>query len=146
MDKLNNILIELNNVKKKLKKIELYIENYCSKYAYNNNTEQYTSGEILSYKNLIIDKDSKSVKIDNKIIDVNKFEYMALLLFLNNIGVVLNRIQIYTHVYNKDNLIIKNYTDNNLRNIDVNIYRLRNKIGWNIIKTKRGFGYYIEQL
>ena len=99
-----------------------------------------TTNEI-SVKNVTLNTADKSVKVDNKEVELTGKEYEILEYLLQNKGKVLSRDNIRDHVWNYD------YEgESNL--IDVLIKNIRKKISpedsLSIIQTKRGLGYVIK--
>ena len=91
---------------------------------------------ILSYQGLIIDRNMKSCEVDGVNVPLTKKEFDILELFLSSPEIIFSREEILDKVWEEDVLVID-------RTIDVNINRLRKKLGEygkNII-TKSGYGY-----
>ncbi len=79
------------------------------------------------------------MKLDGDSIKLTKKEFEILKLFLENQGRVFSRDEILTRVWNIESYVLD-------RTIDVNITRLRKKIGEygkNIV-TRLGYGYCFE--
>lgn len=97
--------------------------------------------ELLAVDGLIVDLDAKSVKIDGTPVELTKLEFELLLVFLQNKGKLFSREDLLIKVWPSDALV----TD---RTVDVNITRLRKKIGQygKFVKTKVGYGYYFENI
>lgn len=97
--------------------------------------------ELLAVDGLIVDLDAKSVKIDGTPVELTKLEFELLLVFLQNKGKLFSREDLLIKVWPSDALV----TD---RTVDVNITRLRKKIGQygKYVKTKVGYGYYFENI
>ncbi|MCQ2218571.1 MAG: response regulator transcription factor [Paludibacteraceae bacterium] len=97
------------------------------------------SEKLLKVGGLTVDLQTKSVKIDETSIDLTKLEFELLLVFLQNKGKLYSREDLLQKVWPSDALV----TD---RTVDVNITRLRKKIGayGKHVKTKVGYGYYFE--
>ena len=95
--------------------------------------------ELLGYRDLLIDKAKKKVSIKNEEISLTKKEFEILILLLENKGRVLSREDILSRVW-KDEVYVLD------RTIDVNITRLRKKIGeyGKHIVTRLGYGYCFE--
>ena len=91
---------------------------------------------VLIYKGLSIDVESKTVTIDGKIANLTKKEYELLRILLSNKDHVLSRQQLVSMVWTGDSLVSD-------RTVDVNITRMRKKIGAysSCIVTRQGFGY-----
>ena len=95
---------------------------------------------ILSYQGLIIDRNMKSCEVDGVNVPLTKKEFDILELFLSSPEIIFSREEILDKVWEEDVLVID-------RTIDVNINRLRKKLGEygkNII-TKSGYGYGFKQ-
>ena len=95
---------------------------------------------ILSYQGLIIDRNMKSCEVDGVNVPLTKKEFDILELFLSSPEIIFSREEILDKVWEEDVLVID-------RTIDVNINRLRKKLGEygkNII-TKTGYGYGFKQ-
>ena len=95
---------------------------------------------ILSYQGLIIDRNMKSCEVDGVNVPLTKKEFDILELFLSSPEIIFSREEILDKVWEEDVLVID-------RTIDVNINRLRKKLGEygkNII-TRSGYGYGFKQ-
>ncbi|HIX86254.1 MAG TPA: response regulator transcription factor [Candidatus Parabacteroides intestinigallinarum] len=95
--------------------------------------------ERLEYKTLILDTKRIKASVDGAEIPLTKKEFEILRLLLENKGNVFSREEILSRVW-KDEVYVLD------RTIDVNITRLRKKIGIygkNIV-TRLGFGYCFE--
>jgi len=94
---------------------------------------------IISYKGLVIDVSSKKVKIDNGEVLLTRKELEILVLLLQNIGHVFSRDEILTRIWKEDVYVLD-------RTVDVNMTRLRKKIGGygKCIITRLGYGYCFE--
>lgn len=95
---------------------------------------------ILSCQGLIIDRNMKSCEVDGVNVPLTKKEFDILELFLSSPEIIFSREEILDKVWEEDVLVID-------RTIDVNINRLRKKLGEygkNII-TKSGYGYGFKQ-
>ena len=95
--------------------------------------------EQLIYKGLVIHIPQKKVMIDGEEAPLTKKEFEILLLLLQNQGRVFSREDILTKVWNDEAFVLD-------RTIDVNITRLRKKIGiyGKRIVTRLGYGYCFE--
>lgn len=94
----------------------------------------------LNYKSLVMDLDRKNVSVDGEGIDLTKTEFEILhLLFANS-----------PHVYSREEILSKIWSDDVIvlgRTVDVNITRLRKKIGeyGKCVVTRHGYGYCFEE-
>lgn len=95
----------------------------------------------LSYKGLVVDNVGKTVTIDGAPVVFTRTEFDLLCLFLQHRGEVFSRQQLLDEVWPKDVIVTE-------RTVDVNITRLRKKLGAYAacIVTRLGFGYTFEEL
>lgn len=100
---------------------------------------QLRENEELHYKGLTINVPQKKVIIDGEEVSLTKKEFEILLLLLQNAGRVFSREDILSKVWNDEVYVLD-------RTIDVNITRLRKKIGeyGKHIVTRLGYGYCFE--
>lgn len=94
---------------------------------------------VLRYQGLEMDLDKKTVSIDGADVPFTKTEFELLHLLLEEKGRVFSRQELIDKVWPKDVLVLD-------RTVDVNITRLRKKIGRfaKCIVTRLGFGYYFD--
>ena len=90
----------------------------------------------LVYEDLKLDQKKKEISISGQIINLTRKEFEILTLLLKNRGQYISRDEILKRIW-KDDVIVTE------RNVDVNIARLRKKIGdyGKNIKGKSGYGY-----
>ncbi len=95
--------------------------------------------EQLTYKSLILDIVKKKVSIDGTEVPLTKKEFEILFLLLQNKGRVFSREDILGRIWSEEVYVLD-------RTIDVNITRLRKKIGiyGKCIVTRLGYGYCFE--
>ncbi len=95
--------------------------------------------ECLRYESLCLYLSSKQCTIDGQEITLTKKEFEILKLFLSLKGVIFSRAEILSRVWEGDVVVLD-------RTIDVNITRLRKKIGiyGKHIITRNGYGYGFE--
>lgn len=97
-------------------------------------------GEILvRYGDIELDTVKKRVVISDEKVELTRKEYEIIRLLLENPGKIFSREEILGIVWGKD-VIVTN------RTVDVNITRLRSKLGkyGASLKNKTGYGYYFE--
>lgn len=94
---------------------------------------------FLQYEGLVMDLDKKTVTVDNQSISFTKMEFELLRILLQDKGRVFSRLELIDLVWPKDVLVLD-------RTVDVNITRLRKKIGKyaQLVVTRHGFGYYFD--
>lgn len=95
-----------------------------------------SSVQELSYESLVMDLAKMTVTVDGEPALLTKTEFEVLKLFLENRGRVFSRQELLDRVWPKDVVVIE-------RTVDVNITRMRKKIGRysSCIVTRHGFGY-----
>lgn len=101
--------------------------------------EKKEVSEKLEYETLVLDTKRIKATVDGEEIPLTKKEFEILKLLLENKGNVFSREEILSRIW-KDEVYVLD------RTIDVNITRLRKKIGpygKNIV-TRQGFGYCFE--
>lgn len=93
------------------------------------------------YKNIVLDNLKRTVKIDDKFVDLTNFEFKILEILISNIGIVFSRSQLLQHLRGDDGFEISE------RAIDVQIVNLRRKLGnsGENIETVRGVGYKLKE-
>ena len=93
----------------------------------------------ISYQGLVLNLDKKTVSIDGENVPFTKTEFELLRLLLEEKGRVFSRQELIDRVWPKDVLVLD-------RTVDVNITRMRKKIGpfAKCIVTRLGFGYYFD--
>jgi DNA-binding response OmpR family regulator len=84
-----------------------------------------------------VDFESKLVKKDGKIVNLTAKEFEFLEFLLANRGSLVSTEMIQDQLWNSEEFVNSNV-------IQVIVYRLRNKLGKDLIKSKRNMGYFIE--
>lgn len=94
---------------------------------------------VISYQGLLLNLDKKSVSVDGEDVSFTKTEFELLRLLLEERGRVFSRQELIDRIWPKDVLVLD-------RTVDVNITRMRKKIGRfaKCIVTRLGFGYYFD--
>ena len=95
---------------------------------------------ILNFQGLVLDLDKKTVTIEGEPVAFTKTEFEILHTLLDERGRVFSRQELINRVWPSDVLVLD-------RTVDVNITRLRKKIGpfAKCIVTRLGFGYLFEE-
>ncbi len=93
----------------------------------------------LSYEGIVVDENAKSVTVDGRELMCTKLEFELLSFFLQHPGRVYSREELLKRCWPQDVRVLD-------RTVDVNITRLRKKIGryGGRIKTRVGYGYCFE--
>lgn len=102
-------------------------------------SENLKMPEQISYQSLVIDITKKKVSIDGTEVPLTKKEFEILCLLLQNKGRVFSREDMLSRIWSDEVYVLD-------RTIDVNITRLRKKIGayGKCIVTRLGYGYCFE--
>ena len=95
--------------------------------------------KVINYQGLTLNLDKKTVAIDGNEIPFTKTEFEILHLLIEERGRVFSRQELIDRIWPRDVLVLD-------RTVDVNITRLRKKIGLcaKCIVTRLGFGYYFD--
>ena len=97
------------------------------------------SPETLRYDHLVLNLNTKTVSVDGEEVAFTKTEFELLRLLLEHKGRVFSRQELIDRVWPKDVMVLD-------RTVDVNITRMRKKIGRYApcISTRLGYGYYFN--
>lgn len=92
------------------------------------------------FEGIRIDTESKQLTVDGEDVALTKKEFEILLLLVKNTGRVFSRQEILSRVWDDDVYVLD-------RTVDVNITRLRKKIGryGEYILTRQGYGYSFKK-
>ena len=106
-------------------------------------SEQVVSGfaeNKIVYEGITLDLNAKTATCDGKELEFTKLEFELLSFFLQHANKVYFREDLLKNCWPQDVLVLD-------RTVDVNITRLRKKIGHygKQIKTRVGYGYYFEK-
>ena len=95
------------------------------------------NAKLLRYDGLVVDQNSKIVTIDHLVVELTRTEFDLLALLLSHRGQVFTRLELLDRVWPDDVIVTE-------RTVDVNITRLRKKLGdyAACILTRQGFGYF----
>lgn len=100
----------------------------------------YTAEErLIAFEGLMLDLGKKMATLDGESVNLTKTEFELLGLLLKHRGQVFSRQQIFDAVWPEDVVVSD-------RTVDVNITRIRKKIGryGSYIVSRQGFGYLFE--
>lgn len=95
--------------------------------------------KVITVDNLALDLGRKSVTIANESVLLTRKEFEILAMLVSHKGKYFSRQEILDYIWSDDVIVTE-------RNVDVNIARLRKKIGeyGNYIKGRSGYGYCFE--
>ena len=119
-----------------LREVMVRVRAVLRRTAVDNGEEQQ---HLITYQGIVMNLDKKTVTIDGEEIAFTKTEFELLHLMLDERGRVFSRQELIDRVWPKDVLVLD-------RTVDVNITRLRKKIGRfaKCFVTRLGFGYYFD--
>lgn len=94
---------------------------------------------IIKRLGIVMDMETKECRVDGVEVQFSKLEFELLALLLSKPGVVFGREKILQMVWPDDTIVLD-------RTVDVNITRIRKKIGryGKHIRTRFGYGYYFD--
>ncbi len=98
-----------------------------------------TAPDTLRYEHLVLNLNTKTVSVDGEEVAFTKTEFELLRLLLEYKGRVFSRQELIDQVWPSDVMVLD-------RTVDVNITRMRKKIGRYApcISTRLGYGYYFN--
>jgi two-component system, OmpR family, response regulator len=96
------------------------------------------ASSLIEAGDLTLDERQMRVSVSGIPVDLAPLEYRAVAYLMHNIGRVVTQGELSEHIHGS----IDAYDSNA---IEALIARIRRKIGGDIIKTRRGFGYTIEE-
>lgn len=88
----------------------------------------------LSHSGLLLNEEQQSIKVDGQQLRLTAIEFRLMRYFMLHPGQVLTKSHLLEHVYQMD-------SDPDSNVIEVYVNRLRQKIGKDLITTRRGQGY-----
>lgn len=100
---------------------------------------QQSQGDTIKFEGISMDMALKTCVVDGETVPFTKLEFELLALFLSHPGRVFSREKILESVW-PDDIIVQD------RTVDVNINRVRKKIGeyGKHLRTRFGYGYYFD--
>jgi DNA-binding response OmpR family regulator len=102
-------------------------------------TDKISNRSILQFNGIDLDTVRKRLMINDERIELTKKEYEILKTLLENQGKVFSREDLLMRIWGHDIIVTE-------RTVDVNITRLRTKLGQfgPCLKNKTGYGYFFE--
>lgn len=115
-----------------VKEVELRIKAVLSRY-------QFSLNEIKNTKGLGLDSKRKRVFVDKEPVELTRTEYDIFTMLFSEPGKVYSRTEILNSIWTDQQYVLG-------RTVDVNITRIRKKLGmWGkCIVTRSGYGYYFD--
>ena len=102
-------------------------------------TDKISNNSLLQFNGIDLDTVRKRLIINNERVELTKKEYEILKLLLENQAKVFSREDLLMRIWGQDVIVTE-------RTVDVNITRLRTKLGQfgSSLKNKTGYGYFFE--
>ena len=102
-------------------------------------TDKVNNKSIIQFNGIDLDTIRKRLIINDERIELTKKEYEILKLLLENQGKVYSREELLMRIWGQDIIVTQ-------RTVDVNITRLRSKLGQygSSLRNKTGYGYFFE--
>ena len=102
----------------------------------NETPQPHQKANVIKYEGIVMELDRKECYVDGKLVILTKLEFELLSLLLSKPGQVLSRETILQTVWPSNTIVLD-------RTVDVNITRIRKKIGryGEYLRTKFGYGY-----
>lgn len=99
-------------------------------------TQPRDENKQLIFKNLTVNQQKKEISVAGQTVNLTRKEFEILLLLMKNMDQYISRDEILKQIWDDDVIVTE-------RNVDVNIARLRKKVGEysTNIKGKSGYGY-----
>ncbi len=103
-------------------------------------THPFLTQHLVHYKGIRMNIEQKSLMVDGLSVNLTRTEYDLLTCLIQNEGIVFTRQELIHSVWPEGVIV----TD---RTVDVNIARLRKKLGkyGNCICSRQGYGYYLAK-
>ncbi|MDG2342328.1 MAG: response regulator transcription factor [Cytophagales bacterium] len=101
---------------------------------YKRKSSNESSKKVVKTKNLLIDKESYVVKLDDKEVFFPKKEFELLFFLASNPKKVYSRESLLRNIWGTDVHVVA-------RTVDVHIRKIREKLGQELISTIKGVGY-----
>ncbi|WP_326519590.1 response regulator [Acinetobacter sp. CAAS 2-6] len=92
--------------------------------------------DIFEFRNIVINKSTQQVSVNNIPIDLSQKEYDLLQLLMVNQGRIVTKRMLEDSIYTND--------DVNSNVLQVHIHNLRRKLGKDIVRTIKGLGYIVD--
>lgn len=123
-----------------MKEVKARVKAVLRRSANTLNTSEDAVGSMIVYQGIILDLNAKTATCDGVCLEFTKLEFELLSFFLRHGNKVFSREDLLRNCWPKDVTVLD-------RTVDVNITRLRKKIGHygKQLKTRVGYGYYFEK-
>ncbi len=90
---------------------------------------------VVTVGQLSLDERDTTIRVDGVPIELSALEYRLVAYLMHRRGQVVPQAELIEHVYGSDHL--------SFNALEVLVARARKKIGGEVIKTRRGFGYFV---
>lgn len=92
---------------------------------------------LIEVEDLVIDTRMQQVSRAGVPLGLTPKEYSLLLYLAHNRGRVVSQMELTEHLYSQD-------FERESNSVEVLVGRVRRRVGGHVVKTRRGFGYYVE--
>ena len=96
-----------------------------------------SANSVLRVGPVALDTRQMSVTVDGAPVDLTQLEYRLLSYLLHHRGRIISQLELTEHVYGED-------IERDSNALEVLVARVRKKLGVELIRTKRGFGYTVR--
>jgi two-component system, OmpR family, response regulator len=114
-----------------------HVEELCARLGALLRRRHAQHGGVVATAGLTLDEDNQAVTCDGQAIALSGVEFRLLRCFMLHPGRVMSKTELAQHIYDDD-------SDRDSNVIEVYVSHLRNKIGQQRIRTRRGQGYVLE--
>jgi len=93
---------------------------------------------VVTVGQISLDERDTTIRVDGVRIELSALEYRLVAYLMHRRGEVVPQAELIEHVYGSDHL--------SFNALEVLVARARKKIGGDVIKTRRGFGYFVPNV
>lgn len=97
-----------------------------------------SANPVIAIGPVSLDTRQMTVSVDGAFVDLSVLEFRILAYLMHHSGRVVSQLELTEHVYGED-------IERDSNAVEVLIARVRKKIGVDLIKTRRGYGYTIPE-
>jgi len=94
--------------------------------------------KIIIASNIKVNLDKAEVTVDNKVVNLSNIEYKIVTILFSNLNHTITREKLLDMIWDIDGNFVEDNT------LTVNIKRIRDKLGVDVIKTVKGLGYVVK--
>lgn len=98
---------------------------------------KYRSSQVIEYKDLVIDPAAHEVKCGGQTVELSPYEFKIVVKLFDSIGKTVSKAEL-------EDFLAQDGSNVESNAVEVHVHHIRKKLGAQVIKTVRGFGYKIE--